>query len=190
MATIAPREHTLKSGETVLIRSGAPQDAAATRTLALSVIREREYSITEADEFVADEDQEREWIRGFIEHPDALLLVAEVNGALAGLLDFRAESRRRLAHTGAFGISVAAAWREQGVGSAMIRTLLDWARVHPRIEKVCLGVLGHNHRAIHVYHKLGFIEEGRRPRQIKLDAGRYVDEVLMYQFVKEPAGER
>jgi RimJ/RimL family protein N-acetyltransferase len=188
MGSISPRDYPLKRGGAGLVRAGTPDDAAATSALVLSVMRESAFSITEPDEFQPTEEQERDWIRVYAEDPASLLLVAEADGSVVGMLDFRAETRRRLAHTGSFGISVAAEWREQGVGTALIQTLLEWARVNPQIEKVCLGVLGGNERAIHVYQKLGFVEEGRRPGQIKMSAGHYVDEILMYRLVKEQQG--
>ncbi len=66
----------------------------------------------------------------------------------------------------------------------MLQTLLDWASVNPLIDKVCLEVFATNETAIRHYKKLGFVEEGLRPNDIKLGPGRYVDTVAMYRFVK------
>jgi RimJ/RimL family protein N-acetyltransferase len=66
----------------------------------------------------------------------------------------------------------------------MLQTLLDWAAATPTIEKVCLRCFAGNSRALSLYRRFGFAEEGRRPRAFKLGAERYDDEVLMYRFVK------
>ncbi|MFD1427841.1 GNAT family N-acetyltransferase [Kroppenstedtia sanguinis] len=82
-------------------------------------------------------------------------------------------------HTGFFGMSVSQPWRGRGVGSALLQTLLDWAETHPTIEKVCLEVFADNDRAISLYHRLGFQEEGRWNRQVKTGEGKYVDLLQM-----------
>jgi RimJ/RimL family protein N-acetyltransferase len=145
---------------------------------------ERVYGVTEPDELTRDEAQERQRIQRYTEDANSLLLVAEAAGAVVGSLDFTTPPLRRMRHAGRLGISVAAAWRERGVGRALLAALLEWARAHPTIEKVTLGVLATNARAIHVYELMGFVEEGRQVRAFRLGPGEYVDDVLLYQFVK------
>ena len=108
----------------------------------------------------------------------------EAEGAVVGSLDFATPPLRRMRHAGRLGISVEVGWRERGIGRLLLETLLEWARAHPIIEKVTLGVLSTNARALHLYQSLGFVEEGRSPRAFRFGPGEYVDDVLMYQFVK------
>jgi len=42
-----------------------------------------------------------------------------------------------------------------------------------------------NQPAIALRKKLGFLEEGRRIREIKIAGEKYVDDLLMYRFVKD-----
>ena len=60
---------------------------------------------------------------------------------------------------------------------------LDWAEKNPLIEKVSLGVLSTNYRAIALYKSMGFVEEGRKIKEIKINENEYVDDILMYKFV-------
>jgi RimJ/RimL family protein N-acetyltransferase len=56
---------------------------------------------------------------------------------------------------------------------------------HPlKTGETGLAVFATNARAIGLYRKLGFVEEGRRPREVKFGADQYVDDILMYRFVK------
>jgi RimJ/RimL family protein N-acetyltransferase len=66
----------------------------------------------------------------------------------------------------------------------LLQTLIDWAEANPLIEKIGLAVFANNEAAIRLYRKLGFMEEGRRPREMKLGPGQYVDDVLMCRLVK------
>ena len=53
------------------------------------------------------------------------------------------------------------------------------------IEKVALSVFATNQLAIGLYKKMGFLEEGCRIREIRIADEKYVDDILMYRFVKD-----
>jgi RimJ/RimL family protein N-acetyltransferase len=57
--------------------------------------------------------------------------------------------------------------------------LLAWARREPRVEKIELRVRATNERAIHLYRTMGFVEEGRLARVLKIDADTYIDDLMM-----------
>ena len=183
MGTISPIDRDLASEQLLTIRSARPEDAPALLAHGLAVVSEGEFLLIQPDEFTFTEDQERDWIRLYTEDPGRLLIVAEVSGCLAGVLFFECSPRKRLAHRGTLHMSVGREWRGQSIGTALLQTLIDWAVQHPSIEKLSLGVFTTNEAAIRLYRKLGFVEEGRQPREIRLAPGRYVDQVLMYRFV-------
>jgi RimJ/RimL family protein N-acetyltransferase len=106
-----------------------------------------------------------------------------MSGCIVGSVNFENGPHRRIAHRGSLGIAVVKQWRGQGVGTALLQTLLQWAATNPLIEKVCLEVFATNARAIRLYKTLGFLEEGLRPKEIKLGPARYVDTVAMFRFV-------
>lgn len=81
-------------------------------------------------------------------------------------------------------MSVNRAWRDRGVGRALLLILIAWAEQHPALEKLCLQVFATNTRAIALYTSLGFREEGRQVRGVKMEAGEYRDVLLMGRFVK------
>jgi len=185
MSRIEPREVALASGRRALIRGAVPGDAARVGALTTAVwTEEPSYNITAPGEVELTEEHEAAWIRAHLDDPAQLLLVAEADGRIVGVLNCEAGARRRLAHAASFGVSVAADWRDGGLGRALIGALLDWAGAHPRIERMGLSVLASNARAIHLYTSLGFVEEGRGHRAIKYADGSYVDEIRMYRWVK------
>jgi RimJ/RimL family protein N-acetyltransferase len=184
MGLITARPAELKQGGTILIRSARPDDAPALIAHAKDVLQEGIFGVTRVEEFNMTEAKEREWV---LEHNEAagdLVLVADSEGVIAGLLFFESGPRQRQLHRGALHMSVDRRWRGRGVGEAMLKVLLEWAKENPVIEKVGLSVLSSNTRAHGLYKKLGFIEEGRRPREVKLGKDEYVDEILMFRFVK------
>ncbi|MEE3848948.1 GNAT family N-acetyltransferase [Gordonia sp. LSe1-13] len=77
-----------------------------------------------------------------------------------------------------FGMHVLAEHRRQGVGSALLQSILSWSRERGS-HKVVLEVWPHNHAAIGLYERHGFVREGLRPRQYRRRDGEVWDIVEM-----------
>lgn len=121
--------------------------------------------------------------------PDHLLAVAEVDGCFAGSARlFPGLPHTLFHHVGELGMFVLAPYRGRGLGSGLLRYLMTQAPTIG-IEKITLVVFADNHRALHLYRKFGFVEEGCRRQQFK-SGGVYVDEVLMAKFLACPPGAR
>ena len=184
MSSITTKNLTARSGEPFVIRTAEPRDAAAMLAYIRVVAAETEFFVLEPDEFPATEELERQWIQEHLDHPGQIVLLAEASGSVIGNVSFESGPHRRIAHRGNLGISVFKEWRGKGIGTALLRTLLEWAKENPIIEKVGLEVSSTNEGAIRLYRKLGFMEAGRKPKEVKLGPEKYVDSVVMYQFVK------
>ena len=184
MSMFEPQTHTLKTGAQVFVRSARIEDAPQLVEMKAAIMAEDVYTLTSPGEFMPSAERERQMIGECAEQSGYLYLVADVAGRVVGLLEFENGRWRKTAHAGMLSVYVARDWRERGVGTLLLRSLLAWAAAHPLIEKVTLAVFSANTRAIAAYKKCGFEEEGRGVRDMKLDSGEYIDSVLMYQFVK------
>ena len=184
MGRITPLKFDFKNGHTVIVRNGNGSDARQIIDLTASVIEEGSFWITTPLEINPNLKEKREWIKSYLIHPGRLLIVAETRDELVGMLDFYNGSRRRIVHRGSFAMSVKREWRKLGIGTLLLSTLLDWAARNPIIYKVGLSVLADNLGAIELYRKMGFIEEGRRRCEIRMESGEFKDDVLMYKMVK------
>lgn len=184
MGKIDRKDYPLKRGGEFVIRTGAVADAVTLLRVTREVLEERDYLLTEPEEFHLTIQEEKDWIESYLDHPCRLLIVAEADDDIVGILDFRNGIRNRNMHTGTLGMLVTKPYRNQGVGKALLQTLLDWATAHPVIEKVALSVFADNLKAQALYRKMGFIEEGRRPREYKRN-GEYIDDIMMYRFVNQ-----
>ena len=101
-------------------------------------------------------------------------IVAVAGGRVVGLLHVEA-SRHGF---GEIGMAVDRAWRGRGVGSALVRTAIDWAR-GAGLHKLCLEVFPHNAAGIALYRRAGFTEEGRRVAQYRRASGELWDSIVM-----------
>lgn len=76
----------------------------------------------------------------------------------------------------------------QGLGTDVMRTLVDFSFQQINLRRLFLRVYGHNHRAIRCYEKAGFQHEGRL-RAHTFKEGRYVDDLFMGIFAPGEAPE-
>jgi diaminopimelate decarboxylase len=107
-------------------------------------------------------------------------LVAVVGEDVVGSIGMAREGGLN-SHVASLGMSVSKPWRGRGVGSALLAAGLRWAR-EVGVEKVSLTVYPHNTRAVALYRKFGFVDEGRLTGQSKKSYG-YEDEVIMSMWV-------
>jgi RimJ/RimL family protein N-acetyltransferase len=79
---------------------------------------------------------------------------------------------------GELGMAITREWRGRGVGSALMVAVIEWAR-EQELHKLSLGVWPHNAAGIALYRKFGFVEEGRRVKQMRRQSGELWDVVDM-----------
>lgn len=101
-------------------------------------------------------------------------IVADADGAIAG--EIRIDPSWM--GFGDIGMMVAAGWRARGVGTALVEAAIGWGRDHG-LHKLALGVFPHNHAAIALYRKCGFVEEGRFVRHVRRANGEIWDLIEM-----------
>lgn len=61
-------------------------------------------------------------------------------------------------NTGELGVVVAKEYWHQGIGTALLETILDWYQHGSELQQLVLDVFADNHRAIDLYHRFGFVE--------------------------------
>ncbi|MGR3973041.1 MAG: N-acetyltransferase [Candidatus Rhabdochlamydia sp.] len=109
---------------------------------------------------------------------------AEYEGKAVGMGVLYLQPFEKLAHQCCFAIIVHEAYRNQGVGRALISHFEQQAQETFALQFLHLEVY-ENNPAIHLYHKMGFVELGRHPRFIK-DNGVYLDKILMQKKLHSP----
>jgi RimJ/RimL family protein N-acetyltransferase len=127
-------------------------------------------------------------VRLFEEKIEALLtggryVVAERDGKVVGhaLLE-PLGSLAAISHVFVLTIVVHPGMLGQGVGTTLLRDLLDWAGRDARVTKIELRVRSTNSRAVALYRKVGFVEEGRFRRRLRLEDGTFIDDLAMAWF--------
>jgi len=117
---------------------------------------------------------------------DLLLVAVTGDGALvggAGLHPVGALPRRR--HAMSLGMQVQPSWQRRGIGSQLLRALVDFADNWLGLLRLELDVYADNHKAQALYKRFGFVEEGVH-RCHALRDGVYVDTLSMARLNPAP----
>ncbi|KAM3470370.1 hypothetical protein MY8738_009776 [Beauveria namnaoensis] len=76
------------------------------------------------------------------------------------------------------GMSVGVAWQGRGYGTEALRWLAGWTFAYGNMHSLFLQASSLNTKALHVYKKVGFVEDGRQREAVYM-AGRWFDVVHM-----------
>jgi len=169
-----------KDNQKFSIRIPNETDAANIISYAKEMFASTDQVLTTLEEYTISVEEEKAWINNHLNDPNSILLIAELDNKVIGLLDFSAKSKKKIAHIGELGISVHPSYQGIGIGQKITESFLEWAIKNDQVEKVFLNVFATNERAINLYKKLGFVEEGRHIKAIKQLNGEYVDLIQMY----------
>lgn len=164
-----------------LIREARPEDAPLLAAAERAIASIPGKLASRPDEIV--DDDLRKKIVDLDARRGGLYLVAEHAGMVVGHAFLEPLSLAVTSHVVRLTLAVHEGHQRQGVGRALMNALLRWARSNPRVEKVELQVRSSNEPAIALYRSLGFVEEGRKTRRLKIGPNEYLDDVYMALWV-------
>lgn len=159
------------------IRPTTLEDVDALQGLVGSVALERRY-LGATVPFTVEQT------RAYVAHVQAgggVALVAVHGNRLLGWVDIMQGEYEGLRHFGRLGMGVAADARGRGIGHALLQEALRLG--FERFERIELEVFASNTRALALYLRAGFVEEGRRRRARVLDDT--TDDILMLGLLRE-----
>ena len=142
------------------VRPADPSDADQLARLADAVSSEPEaWLISIAGEWRNAAD-ERRYLKALRRYAHAAVFVAEQDdGTIVGRLSVGRDPHPASSHVADVGLMVAIAARRQGVGRALLKAAVGWAR-SAGIRKLELHVFPWNEAAIALYEAAGFEREG------------------------------
>jgi RimJ/RimL family protein N-acetyltransferase len=175
------REFSVKGVDKIVLRTPKWEDLDYLLELINSVVAEGA-EIGRNEE--VSREQEIDWLSGLLsrlERGKTFFVVAEVKGKIIASSDINRQNGFQK-HVGVVGIVIRKDFRELGIGTAMMRLLVEQAE-KMGLKVLTLTAFASNKRAIHVYEKVGFIQTGLIPKK-HLKQGKYIDEVIMTKLLE------
>lgn len=135
------------------------------------------------ENILSNKDEEEELIKEKIINrgKNQYWYVAEENGKVIGLGILINHGNLRKKHVGVITLMVNSDYQNKGVGSLLMDKLINLSE-SLNIIRLELCVFRDNYKAINLYKKFGFKEEGIKVKSA-LKNGEYIDEVMMARII-------
>lgn len=106
---------------------------------------------------------------------------------LVGMAGLYHEQGARNAHrANVWGVFIRPAYRGQGLGQALMQSLIAAAEQQKSAEFLALRITAGNQAALSLYERMGFTRYGTEPGAMKVD-GQYYDEHLLQLALRWPS---
>ena len=159
------------------VRRALETDASAVIALRRRFFEETSFMIWEPAEFRDTEDDERARIIRLGRQSNSVVLVAEAEAQLVGLLSATGGERNQLRHSALLSLGVARSHWSQGIATRMMQEAIAWS-LAAGLKRLELTVHTSNLRAVSLYMRHGFQVEGTSRSSLRVH-GKYVDEYFM-----------
>lgn len=181
MQKFKPQIVILKNQKTVTIRQAEIDDAEKLLNCIKTYVPQSDYIPKLEQEIKLTIEQESKWINYFLKNENSLLLITEFENEIIGNIDLTGNRRKIMEHTAVIGMLKE--WKNSGLGTALLKLAIDWAKENSIIELLWLQVYTDNELGLGLYRKMGFEENGIMKNFFKQD-GKYFDNLTMTMNVK------
>lgn len=180
------RENKMSEKEAVAItiRTALPSDAAGVLDHIRQTSLETGFMTVGAEGPGITPEEEKRHLENIDESENNFLLLALDDEIIIGMASIKGSASPKIKHIGELGISILKEYWGMGLGTLLVKDLIEWAESSQVIKRLELTVQKRNERAIHVYEKLGFEQEAIMKRGVK-DDGVYRDVCLMSRLIGE-----
>jgi len=175
------RNFTAKDGRKVVLRTPRWEDLDDFLDLINSLVDEGA-DILRTEK--VSREEEIDWLSKVLtrlEKDEMFYLVAEVDGKVVAVSEISKRTGYEK-HVGVIGIAIREGFRDIGIGTEVMNTLIGQAR-SMSLKVLTLSAFATNKRAIHVYEKVGFVRTGAVPKKHFKD-GNYIDEIILTKVME------
>ncbi|MEF9945887.1 MAG: GNAT family protein [Lachnospiraceae bacterium] len=164
--------------ENILYREPVVEDAQEIVDFYNRVGGETSFLSFEKDEYPMNVEAQKQDIQDTKASDNNTMLLALAHDKIIGIGTISSSSKIKSRHCGELGIVVENAFQGKGVGSEIIKKLLDWCKTNHVTTRVQLDTRCDNENAVKLYQKFGFEIEGRQVNSTLLN-GKYYDLYIM-----------
>ena len=167
--------------ETISIRSISEYDAKAFLTLLRKLDDQTSFMLIAPGERKTNEIEMKHTLNAISSAENKTIFIAETDESPIGYIGVYGGDYERNRRTAYIVIGILSNFRGMGIGTRLFKEVEDWAD-KKRLHRLELTVMSHNHHAVRLYQKAGFMIEGIRKDALLLN-GRYSDEYYMAKIL-------
>lgn len=175
---------SLKNGQECIIRSPKREDSENMIAFLKCCADETDYLLRYSEEFNETIEQEEKFLQSINDSSFNLIIVALINGEIAGNCMLNIHSKKKVRHRGSIAIAVKKKFWNLGLGTLLIQELINTAKANGCLQLELEFIEG-NHRGKALYQKMGFTIIGERKRSIILKDGTCLSEFIMVKFLDD-----
>ncbi|HDX9580751.1 TPA: GNAT family N-acetyltransferase [Bacillus pseudomycoides] len=168
----------LKNGKEVIIREATRDDAQAMINFYNIVGGETDFLSFGKNEFTRSLPDYENFIESTKEDHNSIILLATMDDEIISIASITSSQKARTKHIGTLGIVIAEKYCGFGLGRKLMEELIEWARGNDTTKKLHLVTRVDNERAIELYKKVGFKEEGLLEQDTYIN-GVYYNTLIM-----------
>ncbi|MBS1550955.1 MAG: GNAT family N-acetyltransferase [Bacteroidetes bacterium] len=172
-------EVLLKNNDIITIQICDIEDAEELLRTVKTYLADSEYIPVRPEEFTISIEKEKLRIRSFLENDNSLLLIAKKGNEILGNIDITGSQKEAIKHTAVIGMGMLKEYRNKGLGTALLRKGIEWARQNPVLEILWLQVYAENTAGVTLYRNAGFEINGIQKKFFKSKENIYFDNVIM-----------
>lgn len=173
---------TLKDGSECILRSPLKEDALEMMEYLKACASETNFILRYIEECTETEEQESKYLQAINDSKFNIMIVAFVDGEIAGNCQLNIHKRLKTRHRGDVAIAIKKKYWNKGIGSALFNELIKIAKENGCLQLELEFIEG-NTRARALYEKMGFSIFGERKRGIIQKDGTFLSEFFMVKFL-------
>lgn len=171
---------SLKDGRTCTLRPPRGEDAENMLHYLIASCSQTPFLLRTPEEWAGTSiEDEAKYLEHVAASPDNMMIVAEVDGHLAGNCQINFNHRAKIYHRATIGIALLRDYWSQGIGTAMFRMMEQAARNRGGVRQMELDYVEGNARARGLYEKMGFRIVSMHPNALCQADGSYANSYLM-----------
>lgn len=163
------------------IRPVTLDDAEALATFFKALDLQAKYMLPEPNERTRDTKEQFQLLTRFQNNPRQNMLLAISEDTIAGFIVGTGGVFRKNRHVLQIVMGVLKHYQGQGIGTALMESLIYWAHMH-EFQRLELSVVTKNKAAIHLYQKFGFEKEGLKRSALQINH-QFLDEWYMARLL-------
>ncbi|PEA55730.1 GNAT family N-acetyltransferase [Bacillus pseudomycoides] len=168
----------LKNGKEVMIREATQEDAQAMIKFYNIVGGETDFLSFGKNEFSRSLPDYENFIESTKAEHHSIILLATMDDEIISIASITSGQKERTKHVGTLGIVIAEKHCGFGLGRKLMEELIEWARGNGITKRIHLVTRADNDRAIELYKKVGFKEEGLLEQDTYIN-GVYYNTLIM-----------